>query len=137
MTHPDPSHALIQAGLDDLQDIRNRLRGNIRALGAGQFNGPITLPEHPEAQAVRDRMAADAASRGQGVASTIDAAFDSLRQRVVGDIHGAMDTITRLEQFNAQVAQAAARPEHRARPAPADVIDVEAKDLDQTPPTAR
>ena len=126
MNPSDKSLETVQLGLDDLQGIRDRLRGNIRALSSGQFSSPAPSLSHPQLQAVRQRMAADEAVRSEGVASTIDAAFHSLRQQVVGDIVGTLDTIARLEQFNAQAAASTAQGVRRTPP-PA-VIDVEARE---------
>ena len=126
----------VQAGLDDLQGIRDRLRGNIRALTAGQLSRPQWAIEPDAVQLLRERMAADEARRGEAVVGTIDAAFESLHHQVVGDIVNAADTIARLEQFNARSAPAAGdRAPARRTASRSDVIDVQL--TEPTPPIDR
>ena len=136
MNTTPPTITRIQQNLIAMQASRERLQRATQAVASGQFEAAPGNTHTTTDDAPPDPTTA----RLQGRANAMDATFELMQQRVMGDIIGAMQRLDGLARFNADVARATAptswaAPQHSdttastAATPQADVIDVEAKDI--------
>lgn len=130
----------LEQNLIAMQASRERLQRAKQAVASGQF---AAAPGAATTHTATEDAPPDAATaaRLQGRANAMDATFELMQQRVMGDISGAMQRLDGLARFNSDMARATApaswaTPRHSATTAAvasattqADVIDVEAKDI--------
>lgn len=132
MNKPNAILTNIQQNIAATQANRERLRLVSQAISGGQFDKtPVTGEQH----GLNNPF-----SRSEMMANAMDATFELMQQRVIGDLHGAMNHLDAVARFKTASAQADFAASHPApvtdKPNPTgDVIDVEAKDISNPTPS--
>jgi hypothetical protein len=103
----------LQANIDHIDSLRDRLRQSIQAVNSHQFSA--APPEQ------NNSVEQDAKDRSQKMGNLIDETFSLLRSQALGDIHAASDRLERMRQYQADIGQP------KKSVVEDDIIDVEAK----------